>query len=40
MISRDGAVVPVRGDTVVLAGDEVLLLVDSGAESDPGRLFS
>jgi cell volume regulation protein A len=40
MISRDGAVVPVRGDTVVRAGDEVLLLVDSRAESDPGRLFT
>jgi len=40
MISRDGALVPVRGDTVVLAGDEVLLLVDSEAQTDPGRLFS
>ena len=40
MISRDGALVPVRGDTVVLAGDEVLLLVDSQAETDPGRLFT
>jgi cell volume regulation protein A len=40
MISRDGAVVPVRGDTVVLAGDEVLLLVDSRAATDPSRLFT
>jgi Trk K+ transport system NAD-binding subunit len=40
MISRDGALMPVRGDTVVLAGDEVLLLVDSEAVTDPGRLFT
>ena len=40
MISRDGALVPVRGDTVVRAGDEVLLLVDSRAETDPARLFT
>jgi hypothetical protein len=40
MISRDGAVGPVRGDTVVLAGDEVLLLVDSRAATDPSRLFT
>ena len=40
MISRDGRLVPVRGDTVAAAGDEVLLLVDSQAETDPGRLFT
>jgi cell volume regulation protein A len=40
MISRDGALVPVRGDTVLLADDEVLLLVDSRAERDPAHLFT
>jgi potassium/hydrogen antiporter len=40
MINRGGALVPVRGDTVMRAGDEVLLLVDPHAETDPGELFT
>jgi cell volume regulation protein A len=37
MVSRDGQLVQVRGRTLLRAGDEVLLLADSGADLD--RLF-
>jgi cell volume regulation protein A len=43
MVSRDGALVPVRGRTVLQAGDEVLVLVDPDADPatqvDPASLF-
>jgi cell volume regulation protein A len=43
MVSRDGALVAVRGRTVLQAGDEVLLLTDPDAEDpahiDPVRIF-
>ena len=39
MISRNGALVPVRGSTQLLAGDEVLLMVDPQDDTDPGALF-
>jgi len=39
MINRDGAPVPVRGQTTLHAGDEVLVLTDSHAAVDSGRLF-
>ena len=40
MINRGGALVPVRGDTVLRAGDEVLLLVDPAIATDPQSLFT
>jgi cell volume regulation protein A len=40
MINRAGALVPVRGDTRLRAGDEVLLLVDPLADADVGSLFT
>jgi cell volume regulation protein A len=40
MINRDGAPVPVHGDTVLRAGDEVLLLTDPHSGTDPRRLFT
>ena len=46
MVSRDGALVPVRGRTVLRAGDEVLVLVDPDADLDadgqvdPARVFT
>lgn len=39
MINRDGAVVPTRGDTVLQAGDEVLLLSTPRDGNDLDRLF-
>jgi len=40
MINRGGALVPVRGDTVLRSGDEVLLLVDPAIATDPQSLFT
>ncbi len=40
MINRNGALVPVRGDTVLLAGDEVLLLADPHTDTDLQPLFT
>jgi hypothetical protein len=40
MINRKGALVPIRGDSVLHAGDEVLLLTDPGTDTDPKRLFT
>jgi hypothetical protein len=40
MINRDGALVPVRGDTILQAGDEVLLLADPDTGTDPQSLFT
>jgi cell volume regulation protein A len=37
LVLRDGAVVPVRADTVLAAGDDVLLLLDE--EQDPAQLL-
>jgi potassium/hydrogen antiporter len=45
MVSRNGALLPVRGRTVLQTGDEVLLLVDPDADPDaedqldPARIF-
>jgi potassium/hydrogen antiporter len=38
LVSRGGALLPISGDTVLQPGDEVLALVEGGAE--PGDLFS
>ncbi|MCW2506087.1 MAG: potassium/proton antiporter [Actinomycetia bacterium] len=40
MLSRDGALVPVRGNTVLLAGDDVLLLTDPATGTRIGSLFA
>ena len=40
MINRDGVLVPVRGGTVLQAGDEVLLLADPDTDTDPRPLFT
>jgi potassium/hydrogen antiporter len=40
MLLRDGALVPVRGDTKIEAGDEVLILTDPDEPSDPAPLFT
>jgi cell volume regulation protein A len=40
MINRNGRLVPVRGSTVLQAGDEVLLLSDPDGDIDPGPLFT
>jgi cell volume regulation protein A len=39
-ISRDGALVPVRRDTTLQAGDEVVVLADPAAQPDPEPLFT
>jgi cell volume regulation protein A len=39
-ISRDGALVPVRRDTVLRAGDEVVVLAGPTAQPDPEPLFT
>jgi potassium/hydrogen antiporter len=39
MINRGGALVPIRGDSVLHAGDEVLLLTDRDTDADPKQLF-
>jgi cell volume regulation protein A len=39
MISRNGQLVQVRRDTTLQAGDEVLALIESGGEDDPGAIF-
>ena len=40
MISRDGSLMPVQGHTTLRAGDEVLLLTDPDAGTDPRPLFA
>jgi len=40
LISRDGALVPVSRDTVLQAGDEVVVLADPAAQPDPQALFT
>jgi potassium/hydrogen antiporter len=40
MISRGGALVPVRGDTTLREGDEVMLLADPHSSADPRPLFT
>jgi len=40
LISRDGALVPVRRDTTLQAGDEVVVLADPAAKPDPEPLFT
>jgi cell volume regulation protein A len=40
MINRSGRLVPLRGNTVLQAGDEVLLLSDPDGDIDPGPLFT
>jgi potassium/hydrogen antiporter len=40
MINRDGRLVAVRGDTVLRAGDEVLLLSDPDSDEQPGAIFT
>jgi potassium/hydrogen antiporter len=40
LISRDGALVPVNRDTVLRAGDEVVVLADPAIQADPGPLFT
>lgn len=40
LLVRDGRPVRVRPDTLIQPGDEVLLLVDPGADGDPGRAFA
>jgi potassium/hydrogen antiporter len=40
MINRNGVLVPVRGGTVLQAGDEVLLLADPDTRTDPRPLFA
>jgi cell volume regulation protein A len=39
MISREGALVAVRADTVLRAGDEILLLTDPEADGDAESVF-
>jgi cell volume regulation protein A len=38
MAVRDGALLPIRGDTVLQAGDEVIVL--AGDDEDPAPLFA
>ena len=44
MVNRGGALLPVRGRTVLRAGDEVLVMVDPDADAgvhvDPARIFA
>lgn len=40
MINRGGALVPVRRDTILHAGDEVLLLTDPDTATEPQPLFT
>ena len=40
MINRAGVLVPVRGNTVLRSGDEVLLLIDTDTDTDPQPLFT
>jgi Trk K+ transport system NAD-binding subunit len=40
MINRGGALVPIRGQTVLQAGDEVLLLTDPDNDAVPAALFT
>jgi potassium/hydrogen antiporter len=39
-VGRDGALVQVRGDTTLRAGDEVLVLADPGDADAVARLFT
>jgi cell volume regulation protein A len=40
LVSREGQLVQVRGDTVLEAGDEVLLLVEPDDADTVARLFT
>lgn len=40
MINRGGTLIPVQGDTILHAGDEVLLLTDPHTSTDPQPLFT
>lgn len=40
MINRDGRLIPVRGHSVLQAGDELLLLTDPDTDDDPKLLFT
>lgn len=40
MINRRGAPLPIRGHSVLQAGDEILLLTDPDTDADPKRLFT
>lgn len=40
MINRDGALVPIRGDTTLRAADEILLLTDPDGGSDSAAVFT
>ncbi len=39
LVTRDGRLVPIRGNTALRAGDEVLAIVDPDHSEDPRRLF-
>ena len=39
MLLREGLLVTVRGDTVIRAGDEIVVLTDPEQGSDPARWF-
>lgn len=39
VVSRDGVLLPITGDTVLRYGDEVLALVDEAYGSDPAPRF-
>jgi len=40
MVNRGGNLVPIHGDTVLQAGDEILLLTDPHTSTDPRPLFT
>ena len=40
LVSRNGQLLPARGDTRLRAGDELLLQVDPESDADPGHLFA
>ena len=39
VVSRDGVLLPINGDTVLHDGDEVLALVDDDVGADPAAQF-
>jgi cell volume regulation protein A len=39
-VSRQGALLPISGETVLAAGDEVLILVDAAQDPDPSDQFA
>jgi cell volume regulation protein A len=40
LIVRDGRSLPVRADTILRAGDEILLLTDPQSPADTGSIFT